>query len=385
MKTLNKSFANLFYLIIALVLLGPRVPLFTLNSEKIVDIRIEDIAIFFMMIIFFIKVLYRGVKAVIFFPHEKFLLLYTCVVIITWILNLNLNLNLNQLLYFAKDLEFIVFFLMSITFYKSINISKAWQAVNFSLFVTVLFYFYQIISGNLYGQQNGYYGVGSVLEYSTLSSATIFSFLSIYAFFKNKKILSIILLSAVFMTFSRAVVFGLILSSFFYISMRFNRKTLFILMAVILLVFLLFIQFENRVFNFGYILSSLTHRYEQDYLPIFNYFQNSPQSLLIGAGKGLLGLNGIPIEVHNYYLRVLFESGIMALVFFLLFFYFLIRRVRIDSNTTATMLFIFVISLMISMIVQDTFANQKVLGVFYFLLSIYGIERRKSLFKKRFS
>ena len=135
----------------------------------------------------------------------------------------------------------------------------------------------------------------------------------------------------------------------------------------------------NDVLYEDYYLYSILERINYDYIPIIKKtYEINP---ILGIGKGLLGEIGLPIETHNYYIRVFMETGIIGLFIFISIFIsiFIFLKDSIKYSNIGKVFLNFTLFLLIISFFQDAFANQKSLSLFSILFSIVSINEKRKL------
>ena len=94
-------------------------------------------------------------------------------------------------------------------------------------------------------------------------------------------------------------------------------------------------------------------------------------------GKGMVGQIGLPIEAHNYYLRLIVDSGIAGLFIFIAFLislYLFLNKSIISEYLT---LKYYLILLATSALAQDSFISQKPFALFITMMILVAVDSRQ--------
>ncbi|GEM_PF-4702410 len=391
----NKIFSiiiiTIFYFLILSIFISPRYRIGNLANGKSVDIRLEDILIFLIVLLYLIS-LFNGKKFCYPYIFDILIIAYIFIIILSSFLSLLYTpINIGRFLYLLKDLEFFILYLIIVQYYKYINIEVCNFIFLLGIIINLLFSCYQILIHRYLGFENGYYGIAAVNEYSTLSSVVIYGFATLYFLNRNGKInffLAVIsFISSVF-TFSRIGVISLILSYILFILFMKKRNFIFIIIFAMIGYLLFYYSssllsarniYFSRFINKDYYLYSILERINYDYIPIIKKtYEINP---ILGIGKGLLGEIGLPIETHNYYIRVFMETGIIGLFIFISIFIsiFIFLKDSIKYSNIGKVFLNFTLFLLIISFFQDAFANQKSLSLFSILFSIVSINEKRKL------
>lgn len=320
----------------------------TLSNGKIIEIRIEDILIFFLGFSLLIGFLASGKTAVekppLFFPILIWLSAGLLSVLTNWAFS---NLALDKgFFYFLKECQFFVFYFYVFWCVKKIDTVKL--LVNIWLvfaFVNVLYVLYQMVSGF----RTGEYGTAAIGEWGVFPTGAFFLLLFVFLFnvflyyflslnisITKKAGLGIMAFSPVLGVFGSASktvftawLFVLFLTFLFFFLRKINLKAVLVFVLVIVLAIPIF-SFALRnvpdlirvkeiipVFSFRPLWQSyLNSRFYDAIQPLFQASLESSAHLpFLGMGKGYVG------EAHNQYLRNFIEMGfVSSLTFFILIF-----------------------------------------------------------------
>ena len=377
--TLEYTIGILYYLFVFSVFFSWRMSIGFLSSGKSVDIRIEDVLIALIAILAFILILAKKGKCCQFNSVEQLIALW-------FLLKINISVFsllytpflLSRFFYLLKELEFLLMILVFPLFAQRVNKYVVYRIIIFGGAANAMYIFWQLTTGNLMGIRHGYYGIAMIGEYSPLNSGLILSFLAISFFLLEKRSLSFLYVCFTILTMSRASIVGLIITIFG--SLGFKHILMYLFVILIFVSFVIFhfgeaIPWTFRMISWEYAISSIKERFLYDYSIIFGKMLGL--SFIFGHGKGLWGIEGLPIEAHNYFLRVFFEEGFFGLfVVFLLIVYIL--RLKPDV-LEARLLKMTLYLLFIASLFQDAMATQKGLSLLVVSTNLYRISRKERL------
>jgi hypothetical protein len=239
-----------------------------------------------------------------------------------------------------------------------------------------IYILWQVITGNFMGAKHGYYGIAIIGEYSSLNSGLILAFLSIFFFLLKRRLVAFIFTLFTVATMSRASIIGLLLTIFIFSTLK-DRMFYMTIVAVAVgsFIYTFYDQIEwvIRIVDWKYALDSLLVRIVNDYYPTLE--RSLGPFSLVGLGKGLWGTLGLPIEAHNYYLRIFSEEGLVGLVIFMLLVFYILRiGVNTFEKKLLKMTFFLLLS---SSLFQDAMATQKGLGLLVLSINFYQLSKRK--------
>ncbi|MCK5044584.1 hypothetical protein KAR26_02555 [Candidatus Parcubacteria bacterium] len=318
--------------------------------DKIIEIRIEDILIAILGLVWIANFLISGRKSIkkppLFLPMLAWLSIGFIGLLTNWIFE---NVTLSRgFFYFLKDVEF--FFLYFYLFYHIKSIDSVKSIVKFWIILglaNVGYVIYQIITG----VQPGEYGTAAICEWGVFPTGAFFILLfiflvniSLYYFFPfspfKKAIVMIITMSLIIGVIgaaSKTVFLGLIIAISLTLFLWFfkEKKLKNILPLILILIFI------SGIFVFTFKGVPVAHRiafiFESDNL-LLNYQAGrldtaikpqleealkAPLFLPFGFGKGaILALE----ESHNQYLRNLVENGIVGSVIFFFLIFAIIKK-----------------------------------------------------------
>jgi len=323
----------------AAIALSPSFSAGEIAGGRVVEIRIEDILIVILGILWITNFLISGRKKVkrppLLFPILAWLGIGLFSVLTNWIF---MNIEFSRAsFYFLKEIEF--FFLYFYLFYhiKNINsakfIVKTWIVLGV---INVLLIIFQVVKG----MQFGSYGPSMFMERGPLPSGGFFLILftilfNVFLYYylrsdisKIKKIIlgfCILSLSVgVISSGSRTAILGLalaaILSVFFYQLKRGGLKPFFIgLLTFIVVLGIFFIVSEKVPYgrSIRYPISAMDLRI-RIWKEQIRLFPDNLFYVFFGMGKSVLLVGE---ESHSQYVRNFIETGIVgSLIFFILIF-----------------------------------------------------------------
>jgi len=335
-------------LLFSAIALSPSFSVGRFGGGKIIEIRIEDILIVILGLIWLVNILISGKKRLekppLFFPILIWLSIGFVSVLTNWFFR---NLSFDRgFFYFLKCLEFFIFYFY--IFYHLKNIESAKFITNFLIFlgtVNVGYVVYQAITG----LQVGEYGAGAVGERGVFPTGAFFLiffvfFLNIFLYYflnlnisiLKKGILGIIAMGpalGVFGSDSKTNFLGLVFALFLTLFFLFLRKKSFklILVSILILILVAFIfifalnhiRFVSRLFPMFFpsrIIADFIRGRLIFIKPVFKEALERPLFLFFGSGIGYLG------ESHNQYVRNLVETGIIGSLAFLFLIWIIIKK-----------------------------------------------------------
>ena len=384
----------LLYLYILAISFFPRIPIMSLGSGKTVDVRLED----FIILLAAITLPFFMEKKTKLFEYEKWLIRYILYVICVTLIGMLIDdLFFQRLAFLLKEIELIVFYFLIVLSRGNFSQRGCRNLINFWAITTILAIIYQIISGDLWGRKTGYYGIGVIGEYGSMASGIVCLFLSIWCFSnirrgKKNALFGVLLVVGLLFTSSRATIsaFGIyVVRNFLKLKSGNIAKVVFIVVGLGLL-YILWIptdiasneNLNSRSFDVGYVFESIYLRVVEGYLPSFEAFANTYGEIfyLIGIGKGFVGMNGFPIEIHNQFLRWGFELGFIGLVILFSLFRSFRKSLFVPRLKSLPIpLAEFFVALLAASIFQDGFNNQKGLTILLLLVIFHGLQKRGKL------
>jgi len=288
------------------------------------------------------------------------------IVVISFLLNISIYL-INPI---YKNDEYLLIFqliLLSI-FFISISDKPNWRKkiieyfwIGWTILVFLSIYFY--VDGDTVSRfynQIGSERIISILGFSAIQHGTQIStgllvtlILAFNEHSKKKRYLyifsGIIGSLALFLTSSRSSIFSFIITILFFILLevgtkksKFIKKNLFSITFTLFGVFIIFTQTEIG----NNLLNSFTSRFDlfitvgdiggRDiiYNAALDYLYRNPNILFLGVGQGnsqyviarYLNSYESVIDLHNYYLRMLFEGGLISFMFFMIGLILILKR-----------------------------------------------------------
>jgi len=324
-----------------------------LSDGRIIEIRIEDILIFFLGLLLISGFLISGrtkvEKPPLFFPILIWLGAGLLSVLTNWAFS---NLSLGRgFFYFLKEFQFFVFYFYVFWCVKKMETAKL--LVNFWLifaFINVLYVFYQAVTG----LRTGEYGTAAIGEWGVFPTGAFFLMFLIFLFnvflyyFLNLNV-SILKKTALgVLTFSpalgvmgsasktnfAAMIFALFLTFLLFFLRKANLRAIAVFILVIVFTISLFsfavknirdvTRIKDVISNFS--LEPLWESYKRARLdtaimPLLRASLESSRHLpFLGMGKGYVG------EAHNQYLRNFIEMGFVGNLVFFLLIYAIVRK-----------------------------------------------------------
>lgn len=332
------------FLIVAAIVFSPDFSLGTIEGGRSIDIRIEDILIVILGLVWIASFLISGKKKTgkppLFLPILAWLSIGLISVLTNWIF---MNIGFSKgFFFFLKEIEF--FFLYFYLFYhiRSLNsakfIVKTWIILGV---ISILLILLQFTISMKYGE----YGPGLFIERGPLPSGGFFLilFANLFNIFLyccsglniskiKKTILALAVLSliiGVISSGSKTAILGLvmatILSLFFYQMKHRGLKPFFIGLVALFVIGGLFYVISKKI---PYILStrtpiaSLFSRVEI-WQRQFAAFPENPFNILFGLGKSAFLTAE---ESHSQYVRNFIETGIIGSLIFLFLIFIIIKK-----------------------------------------------------------
>lgn len=344
-------------LMVMVISLLPRIPLAIAIPGRTFDLRFEDIILVFLLILWFVSLFHKPFinLTVLFQPIVFYLSIVICT---TMAAMFTFDLNpIRTLLYFSKELQFILIFLFIANWiYSESDIRLVSRSLLFSGVLNMLWVGYQVSASDYHslfsaerelpsevylGQSRlESYGPHLIGEGSPLSTGGFFMLvflltLSFLLFGRANKwksfyaVLSFIFLICIALSFSRSSMIGAVIGAAALLSQtQVKRKIKWILISCFVLgiVTLLLNQtsfvsvmteqpgIRDRLSYEG-IGRAMNERVYEIWLPLLD---QSFHRALLGFGKGSLAfLEQFPADPHNHYIRVFIESGILGFMAFL--------------------------------------------------------------------
>lgn len=389
----------------AAIALSPSFSAGEIEGGRVLEIRIEDVLIVILGLVWIASFLISGRKNIkkppLFLPILAWLGIGFFSVLTNWIF---MNIELSRgFFYFLKEVEF--FFLYFYLFYHIRNLDTTKFTIKIWIFlglINVGWVIYQIIKG-LVPSGWGAYGPGAVGEAGPFPSGGFFLILFIFLFnilffyylnlniskFK-KGILTVVIISpsiGVFSSGSRASFLGfilaLILTFLFYSLKKGFLKSFLIGILALIIISSFFIFFQQstaeRFLNIEGILWNLNPENPVSRTSIWitqlTEASKHPLFLFFGLGKSVFLTTE---ESHSQYVRNFIETGIIgSLVFFLLIFAiikktfqgFSLGKDTFSIGLSAGLLVSTLVILFVS-IVNDAFIIVKVMEVYWFFTAL---------------
>lgn len=390
-------FKNLpIILLAAAIAFSPSFSAGKIAGGRVVEIRIEDILILILGLVWITNFLVSGrkdfKKPPLFSPIIAWLGIGFFSLLTNWLF---MNIEFSRgFFYFLKEIEF--FFLYFYLFYHIKNLNSAKFIINFWIVLGVINVFL-IIFQLLKGVGFGTYGPSMLMEKGPLPSGGFFLilFANLFNIFlyhylplnisKIKKIiLAILVLSltaGIFSSGSRTAILGLILvvilTLFFYQLKKGGLKPFFIGFLIFLVILGIFIVVSEKVpYGRGirHPISAIGPRmgiWEEQ----IRLFPDNSFNILFGLGKSVLLVGE---ESHSQYIRNFIETGIIgSLIFFILIFAiikkswqgFSLRRIALKTGLSAGLLVSTFVMLFIS-IAAEGFLVVKPNEVYWFFTGL---------------
>jgi len=342
------------FLLAGAIALSPSFPVGTLSSGKVIEIRVEDILIAVLGLIWIVEFFLSSKKKIekppLFLPVLAWLGIGFISVLTNWIFG---TLGFERgFFYFLKEVEFFVFYFY--VFYQTAEFSLVKKIVNIWFLlagINFLYVFYQLIVGAPPGKY-GEYAIGAICEWGVFPSGCFFLLLFIFLsniflyYFRNlnisnfkKGLLYFIgaspLIGAVgsgSKTVFLAVILSLFLTSVLLLRIKPDKKSLFwifiLFVTAFVFIFSVYVRAPavhrrvNALLNF----QTLSNDIKSDRLVFIDdslkrvLEREDLSSAMIGFGAGYMG------EVHNQYLRNFIETGIIGSILFLILISVIIKK-----------------------------------------------------------
>ncbi len=326
-------------------------------GERVIEIRIEDILIVILGLVWITNFLISGKKRVkrppLFLPILAWLGIGFFSVMTNWIF---MHIETSRgFFYFLKEIEF--FFLYFYLFYHIKDIGSAKFIINSWIILGVINIFiiaFQLIGGIGYGA----YGPSMLMERGPLPSGGFFLILfanlfNVFLYYHSRLDISkikksilifciLLLIIGVISSGSKTCIFGLalavILSLFFYQLRRGGLKPFFIGLLTLFVVLGMFIAVSSKVPYVWGVKSPITALDPRIgiWKEQIRLFSDNSFNILFGMGKSVL-LAGD--ESHSQYVRNFIETGIIgSLIFFILIFAIIKKAFQGFSSTKAPLL-----------------------------------------------
>lgn len=354
-KVLNCK--NLIFLVLlaSAIALSPSFPAGNLPDGKIIEIRIEDILIVILGIIWLAEILISGrtklQRPPLFLPILVWLSIGFISLLTNWIF---LNVGFERgFFYFLKELEFFVFYFYVFYHLRGINSVKFIISTWLVLLAINVFY---VIYQSLLNLEVGEYGAAALCEWGVFPTGSFFLISFIFLFniylyyFLNLNIsspkkagLAVLAMSpiiGVFGSASKTNFLGLIIVLFLtFIFLILKRKDFRPALIFGLISFLIIITFIVFLIGVGsderwkqhrllYIFSfeNVIHNYITGRMDVIDrtYEDASERKSFlmpfIGFGKGYV------TEAHNQFLRNFIETGLIGSIIFLYLIWVILRK-----------------------------------------------------------
>lgn len=409
------------FLLIMIISLSPRLHLGTLAYGKLLDLRFEDFFLVLILLSLFIYHAFTRDRKIYVSPLGKPILLYLLLAFVSTAIGLYLGWIEAQraFLFYLKEVEFFLIFLLIVNFVKTMaHLKVALATFLIGGLINGFYIVYQFAVGNVGGLGNPgslyrYYGVSMVGETSPVATGNYFSLLFILSLgllvmVSNRKVKLIslvgILLSILGMVGSliRTSVWGtaivLPLYCYFLLKQSSSRNRLRVLVFLVFLLpilalvgQLLLSQMQSEVGTLAQRIVNIGNLTEKYYIErvvdvYADYFKVIPKSPIIGLGKSITGQQEIPGvsltrfygEAHNNYLRILTEMGIIGLFAFLyLVFsvarlsYLVFRNSEISlGRVVGLTCFIYTAFLVVASFAQDVFVIARTIELYWILVGL---------------
>lgn len=339
------------------ILLGLFILAFTLNS-----VRINNFKLFYLLIPIFIY--YLGIKDVKIYIENKiffwFLMSSTLSLLFPFISYNYILLNHT----FFVIIDLLIIFLLMLAFSNIIEI-EYWKMIsNISIVGTFILFIHFLISYNG-GRYQGFFNDPNYFNTSLL----LFLFIIIFDFentnymsFLRKTIIFVSIISLLFLsivTASRSGILGIFVFLFFYILHYFKKNKLILTLKTILILMLIFVLiYSFNIINIkdqvNYVLSRFfseagSSDYGSAYMRIieikngFKLIRKNPMTFFLGSGIGTTSLtewySNFSINasfrttrIHNTIIGILVEQGIIGLIIFIYFNFYLLILIWKKNN-----------------------------------------------------
>jgi len=398
------------YLLALSLLLGPRIPLGQVTDMQRLDIRIDDLITFLMCLIAGSMLILRKTK-INYPPYMQFLILFIFVSLVSTVYAVGyLGFPIaSSVLFWGKELSYIsLCFTVPFFITKREEVVTLIKVVCVAMALNIAWLGYQILT-NTKGQLINFidyapsYGFTLVGDFPAFQVASVYSYALIlftilyFGWKKNILLLGLMLGSFVglFATLSRSF----IASTFLVIALMaiyvvFRRRAMSIKNLIIVFAFVIgtlaaglwiydylaandFPIFRLEASQTSHALTEV--RNEGIWKPLWHSFLENP---VIGYGKGsVFQLLGDFDEAHNYFLRIMIETGVIGTAFFLLFLFYLMKtsfdfigrtRDRAVYVLALNMIMFTVVLCLVSM-GQDGFYSSKLAIPFYMNVGLINL------------
>ena len=231
------------------------------------------------------------------------------------------------------------------------------------------------------------HGSGTFSHFNGLGGLLSLTFPIFFGYwYSNKtKILRIIplliTLLGLITTYSRGALFGVLFAfSFFFLILSELTKTK-KLIIILFLTILIVVFLSNDIEKYYMSTENLTIR-KETWEIVWNYSINAPFNLIFGYGifffrDNILGIGGLPKDIHSGQLEILVELGIVGFILFCKFYFqIILQTLRYRNNIIILSISAGLISFFIHQIVENSFFGY--LGIL--MVCLMGI--LKALMKK---
>lgn len=392
----------LVYGLIISYFLFPRIPIGAITNMQRIDFRIDDIIIFTMCIIAVIYFLKKRNKIFNVY-YMNYLCLFILIGLVSSIYNI-LSGNLGPWIstsFFLKEFEYMILaFILPVFIKDEANLYNIFKVLCLCMFLNILWGGWQLVSGqkgmllDLTGIPS--YGITLIGESQPLQTGFIYclSFLIfVYVGIHYRKNYTLIFLTVgsffgILLTLSRTFIISSILLLIIILIINYYsyRKMLFF-SGILLVIFYLIedikiiaekINLPIYRLDFSHASNAISNvRWEYIWSPLLSSVIEKP---ILGHGKGSVGNLLINYdEAHNYFLRILVETGLLGLIAFGLFLFILCyKAIRLYKNDSGKIIYKFVsISVLIiimlaciSSLAQDALYSAKIGIAFYFIIGL---------------
>jgi len=386
------------FLLVCAITFSPRFPLGTIPGERRFDLRGEDIIITLMLIIWLLFLFLRS--RIYLTPLFKPIFAYTSMLSVSSALNIITGyLNpVRTFFYGLKEIEYFFLFLLVANWICNENdIKYAIKVFLLGAIINVGWVVYQLLAGfqrPLFYTVGpvGHYGPGLIGELSAASTGGFFlialsTALALVIYSPKRRVIYFVISGALFVAMlasgTRGPIFSFVIALAVVATlMRKGRFTtlsmvvIFGLIAVSAMWYLVkTVPAVSRLFNLQDVAHDLVQVRGQQWARLLQ--QLGVRGLLFGYGESALGFTLGFEEAHNYYLRVLLESGIMGLATFLWLIIAIARMAKhalTAGHTTIKVVgfatFVSIISLSFYAFTQDIFITVKVMEPFWFITGL---------------
>jgi hypothetical protein len=401
------------------LLLGPRIPIAQLSANQNVTLRFDDLIILIMLVagIF----IYLSRKRQMAYPNYMFYLVSFVIsslissIVISYVNGYSM---VSSFLFWSRDIEYLsLAFLVPVYLNDESDYIVMFKIIFWTMLLNIGWLLYQIFSGT-HGQLIKFVDV-SLYAYALIGesqvalvafvySISIILFLAVYLFYKKKPIFIFFIvasLAGLIGTLSRATLLSTAITVSVLIILNIISKkekigikiiSVTIVTLVVIVTGLITYQilessgFMVRRLQADVAMSALEKvRSENVWKPLLRHFIESP---ILGFGKGNIREIHISFdEAHNYYLRVLLETGFVGFVLFMLFLFFVIKTIlrmlisslRKDEND----LFVIIcamglLNILILALANDVLNSSLIAIIFYSIVGSVNFRYQKNLTAK---